>query len=474
MSIRSVIRNTFAAVTGPASVVYKSVVPTWKQGRALPAPNDIAALAEDGYRRNIIIAACIWCIATSASEPKLVVKRRKADGTLELATGADAAALRALLECPNPDDSSFTFLERLFTDQQISGNWFFRKMRATAGNVVAIVPMAPEQTKIAPNAFGFVDHYKYTGVKEPIPADDVVHDPLHPDPKDDFWGLSPIAVAARAVDLDNQAFDFLRAFFYNNATPAGILTLSTRVMPEERQRIKEVWTKEHSGPTGWHTTSVLDADAKYQEVGGNPEKLRLQHVWDETESRMCIAFGVPAILVGAVIGLNRSTFANFQEARKSFWEDTLANLYKRCGQRLTKGLAKEFADDLVIEFDLSTVQALQEAAESKWKRAMDGWNAGLLTLDQALDMMGLPKEKDPAVGEARKAAPAAPDFGGAPAGLGGLLGAGNEPPAAFSRAGHRHGRALTPAEKRAAAKFASVAREHFRAQVKALAAHLES
>lgn len=474
VSLRSFVSETWAKVVNPAEAIQARIIPTWKAGRPLPAPSDVKALGEEGYRRNALIAACIWSITTSACEPVLVVKRRKADGTTELATGFDADLLRALLLNPNPEQSTFTFLEQLFTFQQISGNWFFRKLRADAGNVVALWPLHPARVEIIPGANGWVEAYVYDrDRRNPFPALDVVHDPLHPDPEDDFWGLSPIAVAARHIDIDNQASDYLRAFFLNNATPAGLLKLKARMEPPERERIKEMWQKEHSGAQGWHTVSVLDADGDYEEIGANPDKLRLQAIFEQTETRICSAFGVPAIVVGAAIGLNRSTFANFAEARRSFWQDTLIPLYKRCGQRLTEGLCKEFSPkgDLCIEFDLSTVQALQEQQDSKRKYAFDGWNNGLFTLNQVLELLGLPKDPGPD-GELRKSTVSVsekllPTPDTSP--LAGLLG--NQQRRIAGREGHS--RAITPAEKKAMARFKRVSADHFKAQADALIAHMK-
>ena len=44
------------------------------------------------------------------------------------------------------------------------------------------------------------------------------------------------------------------------------------------------------------------------------------------ESRICAAMQVPPILVGAKVGLDRSTFTNYQEARKQLWEEAIFSL----------------------------------------------------------------------------------------------------------------------------------------------------
>lgn len=465
----------FFAAKKTDAVTGARIIPTWKAGRPLASRQNLALLAEEGYRKNVLSAACIWAISTSAAEPELIVERVKKDGTTEIAQGPDAEALRALLETPNPEHSIYFFLERLFVDQQITGNWFFRKIRNNLGLPVQLWPMRSEDMKIVPNANGWVERYTFGATNIAFPAKDVVHDPLHPDPQDDFWGMSPIEVAGRFLDIDNQAADFLRAFFTNNATPAGLLKLKAKVDPAERRRLKDLWQTEHSGTQGWQTTSVLDADADYEAIGTDMSKFSMEAIWNETETRICMAFGVPPIVVAAVVGLNRSTFANFAEARRAFWNDTLAPLYKRCGQRLTKGVAVEFGADLRIRFDLSKVSALQENQDAKRKFVLDAYNAGVFTLDEALQELGRPTVGGDEGG--KRKAPAPSPFGfptpedGKPnnSGLAKLLGKEDE-----RRGTHEHhGRKLSKEERAALKSIQDAMAEHFKEQGKSLATHLK-
>jgi HK97 family phage portal protein len=438
-------------------------IPTWQAGRPLPAADDYDAFVKEGYLGNPLVASCIWEIATSASEPDLVVKRRLKDGTKEIAQGPDADMLRTLLAFPNPEQTNTDFLEQLFTWQQITGNWFFRKLRAEVGKgVVQLWPLEPPRVKIIAAPNGWVRAYTYDGLRDAIDAGDVVHDKLRPNPDDMFWGLGPIGVLRRPIDLDNQAAEYLRVFFQNNATPGGLLKLKARMEPAERVRLKELWTKEHSGTAGWHSISVLDADGEYQEIGASPDKLRLQAIFDQTESRICMAFGVPPILVGATIGLNRSTFANYEEARRSFWEETLKPLYKKCAERLTQGVAYEFNQDLCIEFDLSKIEALNEAANDKRQFAFDAYDRGFITLDAACELAGLPP-----VGGEEGSKRKVPGFA-SDSGLASLLGD------VQRRSGHeQHKRTPSAVEKKALARLNATLKTHFQKQGKALAVHLE-
>jgi len=472
--VREALRRP-AGRPGEGVEVVARLLPSWLANKPLPPPHDYAKFAEDGARRNVIIASCIWSLVTSAAEPIFHAGRRQADGTLDPLPETDPLA--RLLAAPNPDASPYDFLEELLTQQQVAGQAYVHKVRDRSGIVVQLWPLRPDRVRVVPGPDGRVLAYRYEigTVKRDLPAEDVLHIRLHPDPLDDYYGLSPIAVLARQGDLDNQAADYLRAFFLNNGAPAGLLKFkATRVDKPDRERIKGEWTQEHTGERGWHTVSVLDADVDYQEIGSRPDSLRMDGVFDETESRICAAFGVPAIIVGALIGLKKATYANYETAHKVLWSDTLAPLYRRNGVAFTRGLGREFGDDIVVEFDLGTVEALKEAKETARKFALDGWNAGLLTLDQALGLVGYPPVTGPE-GEQRKSSRGEGSASPTAAGLGLLAApaaAREEHAISAACACERH--ALTAEQKRLRAALRRRLEEYFRDQGRALVAHLDT
>ncbi len=56
------------------------------------------------------------------------------------------------------------------------------------------------------------------------------------------------------------------------------------------------------------------------------------------ETRICAALNVPPILVGFESGLERSTYSNYEEARKSFYQETISPLAQKFSDAFSRGL----------------------------------------------------------------------------------------------------------------------------------------
>lgn len=366
-----------------------NLVPSTTFGRSVFPRHDQYTLADEGYRKNIIVYRCIREIAESAAEPIIEARRR---GMLNPLTPRHP--LVRLLQRPNPDQSAFSFIESLVTYQQCSGNWYIFVARNALGGPVELWPLRPDRIEIHTDRTGEIVGYEYRvddyAAGTMFKPEDIIHDKLI-DPLDDYYGLSPIEVAGGTVDLDNDAILYLRQFFNNSATPLGIIKVTQILNRDQRHELKDSWEEQFQGSGAWHSVAVLDQDADYKPVGFPLTDLDLASVFSESEARICGAFGVPPILIGAKLGMDRSTFANYAEARRSFWIETLKPIYRRISDRLTFALAPEFGADLEIGFDYSGVGALQEDAESIRKTAYLGWVDGLLTKNEARLIIGQPE-----------------------------------------------------------------------------------
>jgi hypothetical protein len=143
-----------------------------------------------------------------------------------------------------------------------------------------------------------------------------------------------------------------------------------------------LWRERYGGFKNWVDPMVLDSDATYQRLGLNFQEMHFEVLDERDETRICMVLKVPPIIIGTTAGLRRSTYANYGEARKSFWEDGLIPQFKRIRDRAQGDLAAEFGADVDLQWDYSDVPALQEDRKARWDMAKQALAAGGITRNE--------------------------------------------------------------------------------------------
>jgi HK97 family phage portal protein len=356
-------------------------------------------LIDEGYRKNVIIYICVNEIASTAAAPKLKLRNRNGD---EIETHP----LLDVLTRPNPQQGRYDLLETTLIHMLSAGDGYWHKGRAGSGNVVQLKALRPTRMSPIVDSKGNVVEYEHTlesaNDGERVPASDVVPFRLF-DPLNDFHGLPPAAVCAVFGDLDTEAALYMRDFFLNGAMPAGLLKFKVpKVKPAERDRIWREWQDQFGRTdagdsrrlTRWHSVGVIGADVEYQKVAMEPRELAISEVWGMSESRICATYGVPPIIVGARIGLEKATYSNYETAQRAFWIETLAPMYQRLADTITRHLAIEWGEDLELYFDLEQIPALQENESERVDRIRASYLAGLRSRNESRRLLG---EEDDAI-----------------------------------------------------------------------------
>ncbi len=368
------------------------------QGSEYQVSADFETLSKEGYEKNAIIYACINELASSASEADLIVEAQTKKGWEE----RPDHPLKRLLDKPHPEMSAYDFWFMGIVYESLAGNMFYEKERSKAGRVVGLWPMRPDRVGIiaAKSVPGQrikrrIQAYTWRSGSDTVqlPARDVIQF-KHLHPRDELYGLPPLAAAAREGDTDNKATDYVGSFFNNAAVPKGLLRVTGYIDTAEEKRLRERLVNMYTGSGGWHNPLILGEGSEWIELAETFKDMDFPNLRKISETRLCMVFQVPPILIGAFAGLERSTFSNVQESRRSFWQDTLMPSYRRREDVINRDLAPEFGADVRVRWDFSKVKALQEEVEKVWQRANEGMERGYLTVNEARVMVGL--EEDPA------------------------------------------------------------------------------
>jgi HK97 family phage portal protein len=344
--------------------------------------------ASNGYGRNELVYACIRERAENLPQSVLRVYPSEHGEAL------DSHRLRKLIEQPNPVTNEFEFWELCVTYLDLAGNCYWLIVRARDGLPAELWPVRPDLVRIFPTRNPRVWNYGYVldpstaprSIAEeivPVARQDIIH-VKYPNPLDAYFGQPPLRPAARAVSLDNAATDFVDTLLRNYAVPGVVITTVEEVTQGAADRLKSRWRAAFSG-TRKGEPAVLQKGMDVKPLGMNLRDLEFPDLRAISESRICAALDVPPILVGAKVGLDRSTFTNYREARAQLWEEAIFSLQRRFRDPVQTRLVPEFSgvgrQRVFTRWDNSDVIALQEAESARWERATNALARGGITIN---------------------------------------------------------------------------------------------
>jgi HK97 family phage portal protein len=364
-------------------------------GQATYPEASFESFATEGYAKSEIVHACIRELAVSAASPRYYVQApAQGGGAVEITSGL----LHDLTSKPNPTSDWYSFVETLVTYLMVAGNTYTLKERNRSGKVAALYHLRPDRVRIIGGDHG-AEGYVYTvgGKDYSIPREDICHMAL-PNPGGDLYGLSPLQVLARNVNLDLNMTDFAKVYFQNAGVPSGLLKLKRRLnTQEEASVIRARWRSQFGGRANFHRVAILDEDADYVPMANAPKDMALPELHNLTESRICAVFGVPAILVGANVGLQRSTYSNYREARLAFHSETLEPMISRVLRHFNRNMFEEYAGNETLTVDWAEMRSGLDDREAMTSRVTGLFAGGIVTLNEAREQLGLQAVTDGAI-----------------------------------------------------------------------------
>ena len=295
------------------AVAVATAVPTWQVGMPqVPLINQRSydQLARKGYLGSEIVFAAVQAVAKSASLPRMVVYT---DTHHDADVIFDHPALE-VMEKPNPVWTAFQMWSATVVALKINGNAYWERVRDRRGQVVEYWPLRPDRVWIIPGGDDeYIHAYEYhMGDRTyTLKPEDVIHF-KNPNPLNDYYGLSPLAILAERIDIDVWCREFTAAFFRNAGVPSGLLNIQRSVEPNEREILRQRWKQQYGGPDGWGNLLVIDnGQASYTQMGMGPgaSGLALDDINRVSESRICSVLDVPPSIC-PVIGHSSSSGLN--------------------------------------------------------------------------------------------------------------------------------------------------------------------
>lgn len=213
----------------------------------------------------------------------------------------------SFIKQPDLNEHRSAFIEQCIVSLCVNGNAFWEITRDTAGRVVNLTVLNPNEVSIKSNSAGQVTKYLYQD-RELKPSM-VKHLSLLRVPGQDR-GLSPIAAAQKELRGAIDVRDYSASWFSKGGVPNGVLKSDQVLSPDQAIAAKNAWNSTAGALQG---VAVLGNGLTYSPIALSPNDAQFIETQNFTVTQIARLFGVPASLMLAGVDGTSMTYTNVEQ-----------------------------------------------------------------------------------------------------------------------------------------------------------------
>jgi phage portal protein BeeE len=362
-----------------------AVLAFYETGRAVWTARDYAALAREGFQKNAVVHRAVRPVSEAAASLPLTL--------LEEGRALDAHPLLALLARPNRHEGGQRFLESVYGHLMVSGNAYV-EAASVDGAPRELYALRPDRMRVAPGPDGWPAAYEYAVGAETVRFAD----------RGRAWPRSCTSPCSTRRTTTTASRPWRRRRSRSTSTtrpargtrrcsttrpgPSGALIFSgaggTPLADDQFDRLKAELTANYQGAANAGRPLLLEGGLTWQPLSLSPKDMDFLEAKNGAAREIALAFGVPPLLLGLP---GDNTHANYAEANRAFYRQTVIPLAKRTAEALAAWLGPAFAAGgmLALEPDLDAIEALAQERESLWRRV---GTAAFLSDDEKREAVG--------------------------------------------------------------------------------------
>lgn len=252
---------------------------------------------------------------------------------------------RTLLEHPNPEQGFNDFVVKFLTAYLTTGVGYILKHPIGGRAVQELrVLMSSGVTVEEGHPLEPYRHISYSDGRHTIPdlkQEDLII-LLSPDTRSAVNPASPLEACWADIRVDMQRETFQREVLKRLPFLVGVAECEGATTKTQRDRLSRSLQRIVGSPLLVLPTGV---SLTMPDIAKNFAFTELAQL---AETRVCAALNTHPIVCGFSSGLERSTFANYAEARESFYQETITPLLDIMGNAFTRGLGTEITFTLPV------------------------------------------------------------------------------------------------------------------------------
>lgn len=326
---------------------------------------------------------CVNCISDSIAQLPLEIFRIDAKGFKK--KDRKNPLFTVLNAKPNNRMTRYTFMVLLIQSMLLKGNGF-AYIKRKDGKVDQLVFIPAEYVSIVPPRSIFEPiEYIITGIKQRIPASDMIH--IVNQTIDGVVGVSTLEYARLTLGLAHDSEQHAANFFGSGCAVGGILTSKTRLTDEQAEAAKRSWNGAFNSSTGeTNGVAVLSAEFSYQPVTINARDSQLLETRQFNVIEICRFFGVSPV---KVFDYTKSSYSTVEATNIGYLTDTVSPLLEKIELEFETKLFP--GEPIDVRFDVSQLLRADKQSLAQYYSTM--FQIGAISINEIRQQIDLPYVK---------------------------------------------------------------------------------
>jgi len=256
-----------------------------------------------------------------------------------------------MLKNVNQFMNRFELLEMIDLHLELTGNAYVYVVKNAMGVPSSLWILPPDKMSIVPSKQDWIAGYIYRnpdGTEIPFTVDEIIHYKF-PNPKDPYYGWSPLQAMADSYNLNLSYMTYEQKMVDNAGIPPIALIGPKDVNYQESdwKRILTRWNKTYMGAGNAGKTAWLEGGFDIKQLNVSPKDMNnlLGRKW--TREEIAGGYGVPISKL-TTDDVNR---ANAEAGNYSYMKDTIAPRCIRWQEKTNERLVPMFDERMFLLFD---------------------------------------------------------------------------------------------------------------------------
>lgn len=333
---------------------------------------DIRLLAEEGFKNCMTVFACVSLLSKGAAGIpwqlfKLPIsKMAKKEEMFQ-------HKLLDRMHRPNPMCGQAAFIENLAAFYYIAGNSYMLDVGPDKGPPKELHYLYPHLVKIKAGSraepIGSYKYYANPAEPDTYAPEEILHlKAFHP--LNSYYGLSPLEVAARGIDITNMTMKWNMKLLQNDMRPPGIMKFEGNLDKEEKEDLKADLKESYQGYENVAMPMIFEGGSEWIQTALSPKDLDWITGDKMTMRKICSVLNVASELIG---DSENKTYSNVKEARKALYTEAILPFMDFLRDELNNWLTPKFGERLWLDYNRDDIEALKEEMSAVYERMSKAW-----------------------------------------------------------------------------------------------------